>query len=115
MPNKPVASVLLAASIIALTPSAQAKRFSSQDSDALSAISRRLGVAYIDTLQTAKALLIARSADGTECLSSIADAVNLTDEGLSATATLTFISNAMDSQTDEYVVDKFLALQIHTV
>jgi hypothetical protein len=113
MPRRVALSVLLAATMaVAIQLPAQAKKFSAQDADALSAIAKRLQVAYRDSLYASRGLITGNSLNDNECLTSITDAVNVTDEIISSTATLTFLSGAMDSPADESLVDRFLVEEI---
>jgi hypothetical protein len=94
MPNKIVTSTLFAAAIIfaaAAVPPARANRFSSQDSDMLSAITKRFEIARGDSLDASRALLNTRNLDAGDCLSSILDAANAADEIMDSISTLTSV------------------------
>jgi hypothetical protein len=113
MPNKLAVPLLFAAvAMCVIVLPVQAKRFNTQDSNALIAITKCLGVANKDSIDIFQSLLNARNLDANECLSRIIDAVGIPDEIISSITTLISLSNIMESKADEDAVDQALAAEI---
>src|SRR4051794_38801092 len=89
-----IASTLLAALItLVVAPTVHAKRFTSQDSEMLSTITKRFSAARRDSLDAMQASVSTHNLDVSECLSSIMESISITDEIVSSASIFVLLSS----------------------